>query len=156
MMNHISTSIADYKLSHLLRLISIVSSPVFLSTLTNGERVRGLQGVPRNGPVLLVGYHMLMGLELGMLYKQFLEERKVVLHGMTHPIVFDRKYESSRAEMSDRDNINLLGGIPVNPVIMYRLFQRGSFVLLYPGGAREALHKKVKSVLLASRDGASL
>lgn len=120
---------------------------MFLSTLPNGEIVRGLEGVPGKGPVLLVGYHMLMGLELGMLYKKILEEKKVILHGMAHPVLFTSKTESSREDMSQYDNIRLYGGIPVNPINMYRLFQRDSFVLLYPGGAREALHRKVKSVL---------
>ncbi|XP_078168111.1 esterase/lipase/thioesterase family protein isoform X2 [Carex rostrata] len=124
------------------RLISIASSPVFFSTLQNGKIVRGLEGVPGKGPVLLVGYHMLLGLELGMLHKQFIEDRKMILHGMTHPIVFSRKYESSRTELSHYDNINLYGGVSVNPVNMYRLLQQGSFVLLYPGGTREAMHRK--------------
>ncbi|KAF3324662.1 Acyltransferase-like protein [Carex littledalei] len=124
------------------RLFSLASSPVFLSTLPNGDIVRGLEGVPGKGPVLLVGYHMLMGLELGMLYKKFLEEKKNILHGMAHPVLFTSKTESSREDMSQYDNIRLYGGIPVNPINMYRLFQRDSFVLLYPGGAREALHRK--------------
>jgi hypothetical protein len=139
--------IAYLRLLHLFRLFSLASSPVFLSTLPNGDIVRGLEGVPPKGPVLLVGYHMLMGLELGMLYKKFLEEKKVILHGLAHPIVFSQKIESSRQEVSQYDNMNVYGGIPVNPMSMYRLFQRGSFVLLYPGGAREALHKKVNSIL---------
>lgn len=121
---------------------------MFFSTLQNGKIVRGLEGVPGKGPVLLVGYHMLLGLELGMLHKQFIQDRKMILHGMTHPIVFSRKYESSRTELSHYDNINLYGGVSVNPVNMYRLLQQGSFVLLYPGGTREAMHRKVKSVLL--------
>ncbi|XP_078168112.1 esterase/lipase/thioesterase family protein isoform X3 [Carex rostrata] len=124
------------------RLFSLASSPVFLSTLPNGEIVRGLEGVPGKGPVLLVGNHMLMGLELRMLYKKFLEEKKVILHGMAHPVLFTSKTESSREDMSQYDNIRLYGGIPVNPINMYRLFQRDSCVLLYPGGAREALHRK--------------
>lgn len=36
-----------------------------------------------------------------------------------------------------------LGAVPVTPRNMYRLVKAGEAVLLYPGGAKEALHLKV-------------
>lgn len=36
-----------------------------------------------------------------------------------------------------------LGAVPVTPRNMYRLVKAGEAVLLYPGGAKEALHQKV-------------
>ncbi|KAJ3702049.1 hypothetical protein LUZ61_005754 [Rhynchospora tenuis] len=134
------------------RWFSLATSPVYLSTLPNGKIVRGLEGVPKNGPVLFVSCHFLWGFDLGMLYKQFLEEINVTLYGMAHPVLFSPQIESYRQQVSHLDNLSLLkvldniclfGGIPVNPVNMYRLFQRGSFVLLFPGGAREAAHRKL-------------
>jgi hypothetical protein len=61
--------ILDINVSHLdvPRLISAVTSPVMLSTLEDGKIVKGLAGIPSEGPVLLVGYHMLLGLELAPL-----------------------------------------------------------------------------------------
>jgi len=54
-----------------------------MSTLKNGEIVRGLAGVPDKGPVLFVGYHALMGIELSPLYEEFLrgEEDNCSWHG---------------------------------------------------------------------------
>ncbi|KAL9812727.1 putative alpha/beta hydrolase-1 [Arabidopsis thaliana] len=46
------------------RLLTAVTSPVFLSTLKNGAVVRSLAGIPSEGPVLYVGNHMLLGMEL--------------------------------------------------------------------------------------------
>ncbi|XP_072954046.1 phytyl ester synthase 1, chloroplastic isoform X2 [Typha angustifolia] len=123
------------------QLFNLATDAVLLSTL-NGRIVRGLSGVPNEGPVLLVGNHMLMGLELGPLYEAFLKEKNVILRGMAHPILFSRKYETSRQEISRYDTMTLFGALPVTPINMYRLFSRKSFVLLYPGGAREALHRK--------------
>ncbi|THG00827.1 hypothetical protein TEA_014239 [Camellia sinensis var. sinensis] len=80
-------------------LLRTVTSPAMFSTLEDGKIVRGLSGVPNEGPVLLVGYHMLLGFELGPLVEEFLMEKNVMIRAKSH-------------------------------------------VLLYPGGAREALHRK--------------
>ncbi|CAD6343771.1 unnamed protein product [Miscanthus lutarioriparius] len=126
----------DHKLFHL------ALSPVMMSTLKNGKIVRGLAGVPDKGPVLFVGYHALMGIELSPLYEEFLREKKTIVRGMAHPFLFGKKFESSRQEISRIDTVSMYGGLPVTPINMYRLFERNEFVLLYPGGVREALHRK--------------
>lgn len=113
-----------------------------LSTLENGRIVKGLDGVPDEGPVLLVGIHTLYGLELHPLYEAFLREKNIIIRGMAHPILF-RRVETSWQEVSQSDALSVFGAIPVFPRNMYRLFSRNSHVLLYPGGAREALHRKV-------------
>ncbi|KAJ1687724.1 hypothetical protein LUZ63_019114 [Rhynchospora breviuscula] len=143
-MDHLPPTKSEYDKTFIQgeRWFSLATSPVYFSTLPSGEIVRGLEGVPKKGPVLLVSYHMLWGLDLGMLYKQFLDEIKVNLFGMAHPVIFSPRAESSRREFTHYDNLFLFGGIPVSPVTMYRLLQQGSFVLLFPGGAREALHRK--------------
>lgn len=114
-----------------------------MSTLTNGKIVRGLAGVPDQGPVLFVGYHALMGIELSPLYEEFLREKNTVVRGMAHPVLFGSNYETSRQELSRFDTVSMYGGLPVTPINMYRLFERNQYVLLYPGGVREALHRKV-------------
>ncbi|CAN6469286.1 unnamed protein product [Victoria cruziana] len=118
-------------------------SPVMLSTLKDGSIVRSLSGIPEKGPVLLVGYHMLMGLELYPLVGEFLRQKNVLVRGLAHPVLFSRKMENARTEPSPVDIIKLFGAVPVTPANLFRLLSTKSFVLLYPGGAREALHRKV-------------
>ncbi|CAO2202849.1 unnamed protein product [Urochloa humidicola] len=126
----------DHKLFHL------ALSPVMMSTLKNGKIVRGLSGIPDQGPVLFVGYHALLGIELSPLYEEFLREKETIVRGMAHPFLFGKKFESSRQELPRVDTVSMYGGLPVTPINMYRLFERNEFVLLYPGGVREALHRK--------------
>lgn len=121
---------------------NVATSPVMLSTLKDGSVVRGLAGVPSEGPVLLVGYHMLMGLELAPLVEAFMREKNVLVRGVAHPIMFSKKAESSLKEFNRMDEMKVFGALPVSASNFYRLFSSKSFVLLYPGGAREALHRK--------------
>jgi hypothetical protein len=53
-------------------LVRSASGSAMFSTLEDGKIVEGLAGVPNEGPVLLVGYPILMGLELYSLVKRFL------------------------------------------------------------------------------------
>ncbi|KAF9605406.1 hypothetical protein IFM89_016983 [Coptis chinensis] len=122
--------------------LSLATSPVMLSTLDDGKIVRGLAGVPNEGPVLLVGYHMLMGLELIPLLEEFLRKKKVMIRGMAHPVFFslDTKYPQNDNFWVDK--VRQFGSVPATPSNLYRLLSSNSFSLLYPGGAREALHHK--------------
>lgn len=65
------------------KLFRNASSSVLFSTLDDEKIVRGLSGVPSEGPVLLVGYHMLMGLELFELFEEFLREKKIIARGVS-------------------------------------------------------------------------
>lgn len=117
-------------------------SPVMLSTLANGKIVRGLKGVPEEGPVLLVGYHMLLGLEIGIVVDEFLRERNQMVHGLAHPWIFGKDMETALQETSGLDYFKVFGAIPVSATNLCRLLSEKSHVLLYPGGVREALHRK--------------
>eukprot|EP00268_Persea_americana_P053044 TRINITY_DN5981_c1_g2_i5.p1 TRINITY_DN5981_c1_g2~~TRINITY_DN5981_c1_g2_i5.p1 ORF type:complete len:686 (+),score=119.88 TRINITY_DN5981_c1_g2_i5:141-2198(+) len=119
---------------------NLATGPVMLSTLQDGKIVRGLTGVPSEGPVLLVGYHMLMGFELSPLIEAFLREKNVLVRGIAHPIIFSKKLETSFPFRMD--TMRVFGALPVSARNFYRLFSSKSFVLLYPGGVREALHRK--------------
>ncbi|OVA15061.1 Diacylglycerol acyltransferase [Macleaya cordata] len=123
-------------------LFRLATSSVMFSTLGDGKIVRGLAGVPNKGPVLLVGYHMLMGLELPSLIEEFLREKKVMVRGIAHPMLFSTKNETPSQEFSGFDQVSLFGAVPVSASYMFRLLSTNSIVLLYPGGAREALHRK--------------
>ncbi|KAF3639808.1 phytyl ester synthase 1, chloroplastic [Capsicum chacoense] len=118
------------------------TSPVMLSTMENGKIVRGLAGIPCEGPVLLVGYHMLMGLEIVPLVQEYLRLRKILLRGIAHPTLFTQLVESQTNETSFFDTLRLYGATPVSASNFFKLLATKSHVLLYPGGAREALHRK--------------
>uniref|UniRef100_A0A1D1Z7I1 Acyltransferase-like protein At1g54570, chloroplastic n=1 Tax=Anthurium amnicola TaxID=1678845 RepID=A0A1D1Z7I1_9ARAE len=124
------------------RWVNVTTDPVMLSTLSDGKIVRHLSGVPSEGPAILVGYHMLMGWELGPLVSTFMAERGILLRGVAHPFMFDRSSELLMPDSSSFDSMRLMGAVPVSAVNFYKLLSRRSFVLLYPGGAREALHRK--------------
>lgn len=109
--------------------------------------MRGLAGVPNEGPVLLVGYHMLLGAELAPLIEEFIREKNILLRGIGHPGVFSEKIETSLREMAKLDSFVVFGATPVSASNFFRLFSSKSFILLYPGGSREALHRKVCSFI---------
>jgi hypothetical protein len=76
-------------------LVRSASGSAMFSTLEDGKIVEGLAGVPNEGPVLLVGYHMLMGLQLSSLVERFLIEKNIMVRGLAHPTLFLRTFESS-------------------------------------------------------------
>ncbi|KAF3485887.1 hypothetical protein F2Q69_00055852, partial [Brassica cretica] len=123
------------------KLLIDATSPVYLSTLEDGKIVRGFEGLPSEGPVLYVGYHMLLGLELGPMITQVLKERNIHLRGMAHPMLFINS-EVTFVDTQMLDKYKILGGVPVSNFNIYKLLQAKSHVLLYPGGIREALHRK--------------
>ncbi|KQK04302.1 acyltransferase-like protein At1g54570, chloroplastic isoform X4 [Brachypodium distachyon] len=126
----------DFKLFHQLL------SPVMLSTMKDGEIVRGLSGVPDKGPVLFVGYHQLLAMEMFALFEGFLGEKKTVIRTAAHQVFFVGNFEILRQELSLFDAFSMYGAVPVSPINTYKSFERNEFVLLYPGGVREALHRK--------------
>lgn len=125
------------------RWLTIATSPVMLSTMEDGKIVRGLAGIPSEGPVLFVGYHMLLGLELAPMVLQFLAERNILLRGIAHPMMFNRLRSGILPELSTFDTYRVFGAVPVSGSYFYKLMSSKSHILLYPGGMREALHRKV-------------
>ncbi|CAK9175157.1 unnamed protein product [Ilex paraguariensis] len=124
------------------RWVELATGPVMLSTLENEKIVRGLAGIPSEGPVLFVGYHMLLGFELAPLVSRFWIERNILLRGIAHPMVFTKLREGRLPELSTFDTFRTMGAVPVSATNFYRLLSLKSHVLLYPGGMREALHRK--------------
>ncbi|XP_073031705.1 phytyl ester synthase 1, chloroplastic-like [Primulina eburnea] len=131
-----------------LCLLRLGTSPVMLSTLGDGQIVRGLEGIPDQGPVLLVGYHMLLGTELGSIVEEFLREKTIMVHGVAHPEMFNQNYDGPLQDTSDFDMFRVFGAIPVTASNIFKLLSTKSYVLLYPGGVREALHRKGESYKL--------
>lgn len=124
-------------------LVNFATSPVLLSTLEDGRIVRGLAGIPEEGPVLFVGYHMLLGLELAPMVGQFFTEKNIILRGMAHPLMFIKMKEGRLPDLASYDSFRMMGAVPVTAKNFYKLLSTKSHVLLYPGGMREALHRKV-------------
>lgn len=123
------------------RFLRNAVSSVFLSTMEDRRIVKGLAGVPDEGPVLLVGYHMLMGLELGPMSEAFIKEKNILFRGMAHPILYSE--DAADKEFGYGDWIKVFGAYPVTATNLFKLLSSKSHVLLYPGGAREALHYRV-------------
>ncbi|RDX65140.1 Acyltransferase-like protein, chloroplastic, partial [Mucuna pruriens] len=123
------------------RLYNLVAT-VMLSTLEDGIIVKGLAGIPSEGPVLFVGNHMLLGLEKVPLIFQFLLERNIVVRGIAHPLMFRRSKKGKLPDISYFDSHRIMGIVPVAPTNLFKLFSSKSHVLLYPGGIREAFHRK--------------
>lgn len=116
-----------------------------LSTGEDGKIVRGLSGIPSEGPVLFVGYHMMLAFELIPLVSRFWIERKILLRGMAHPLTFRKIKRGLLPDLSTYDGFRFMGAVPVSATNFYKLCSSKSHILLYPGGMREALHRKVRS-----------
>ncbi|TYH99540.1 hypothetical protein ES332_A11G073500v1 [Gossypium tomentosum] len=132
------------KLHDSISWVLTATSPVMLSTLEDGKVVRGLAGIPSEGPVLFVGYHMLMGFEVIPLVAQIMMERNILVRGIAHPAMFVRVKDRRppEPELSDFDILRVMGAVPVSAANFYKLMSSKSHALLYPGGIREALHRK--------------
>lgn len=59
----------------------------------------------------------------------------------------DGRHVTPPSSLSERLSVLMtkLGAVPVTPRNMLKLFKAGECVLLYPGGAKEALHQKVRT-----------
>ncbi|KAK5837933.1 phytyl ester synthase 1, chloroplastic-like [Gossypium arboreum] len=137
-----SMSEFKYAFDEVAGYIRFASGSAMFSTMEDGKIVQGLAGVPNEGPVLLVGYHMLMGLELSCLIEAFLREKKIMVRGIAHPELFWGKLQSSSNEFAFSDWVKVMGALPVTANYLFKALSTKSHVLLYPGGAREALHYK--------------
>ncbi|KAK2415221.1 Esterase/lipase/thioesterase family protein [Trifolium repens] len=124
------------------RLLSIITSSVMLSTLEDGKIVRGPAGIPSEGPVLLVGNHMLLGLDIIPLFSHFYRKRDILVRGMAHPVLFRRQKSGRLPEISSFDSLRYMGAVPVAASNLFKLLSSKSHVLLFPGGVREAFHRK--------------
>ncbi|KAG0621272.1 hypothetical protein M758_3G006800 [Ceratodon purpureus] len=124
------------------KLIWQATSPVFFSTTDSGEVELGLQNIPNDRPVLFVGNHMYFGLDMTIIIYKVFKERGLMVRGLAHPVLFETKWEEDLQESSMSDLYRNFGAVPVSGKTMFKLLKTGYSTLLYPGGAREALHRK--------------
>ncbi|KMZ60507.1 Esterase/lipase/thioesterase family protein [Zostera marina] len=110
---------------------------------------------------------MLMGAELLSMVLEFFNKKNINLRGLAHPFLFDKTAERWLPVSSLFDCMRLFGAVPVTPLNFYQLMSEKQFVLLYPGGLREGLHKKGEEyklfwpeksefIRMASRFGATI
>eukprot|EP01035_Chromulina_nebulosa_P020813 gene20813-26981_t len=134
-------------------LIDKLVSPIFLSRDSKGFLQKGLKNVPlgKSGrPVLLVGNHQLFGGDLYFLIRRFLNEKHCLVRGLAHPVIFLEENRGSKQNNDDslKSRFTKFGAIEVSPVAYYELLKRNETILLYPGGVKEATHKKNEANLL--------
>ena len=154
------------------------NSPVFFSTLSDGRYdydsrpdvfddpllpstgsvVQGMDGIPDDRPVLFVGNHPLMALDMSMLVYGLLKDKDILVRGLAHPAVMQEAINVVKPpegkELTPTEQIlvtlfdprdayklyTTYGAVSVSPRSAYRLLNHGECVLLYPGGAIEARH----------------
>ncbi len=65
-------------------------SPVFFSEDSEGTIHRGLGHVfsGTDRPILLIGNHQLMGLDMSFMIREFLVEKNRLMRGLAHPAIF--------------------------------------------------------------------
>ncbi|KAI3669233.1 hypothetical protein L6452_40460 [Arctium lappa] len=129
------------------RWLDVATSPVMLSTLEDGKIVRSLSGIPSQGPILFVGCHNMLGFEVDPMIRRFILERNIIIRGVAHPMLFKKLREGKMPDLATYDVTRVLGAVPVSASNLYKLFSMKYHVLLYPGGVREALHRKVGGLL---------
>ncbi|KAJ4838462.1 hypothetical protein Tsubulata_046401, partial [Turnera subulata] len=88
------------------------------------------------------GSAMFSTLDDGKIVREYLREKNIVVHGLAHPVLFTGNIEGSSPEFSMYDWMKVMGAVPVTGSNLFKLLSAKSHVLLYPGGAREALHYK--------------
>lgn len=145
-----------------------LSSPVFISTSEDGMRSFGLGVLPTPGerPIIFVGNHQSLALDMGIFIEEILKERGIMLRGLAHPAIFASKRKNNDAARIDampafinalNGNMNTnngtrnrgfesfleeFGAVPVGPTNFVKLLANKEAILLYPGGVKEAYRKK--------------
>ncbi|XP_015968533.1 phytyl ester synthase 1, chloroplastic [Arachis duranensis] len=141
--DYIPISMNEFKTAmDIVGLLRFLTGSVVFSTLEDGKIVQGLDGVPVEGPVIYVGYHMLLGVDLPSLVEEFITQKGIVLRGISHPELFEGRRENASSEFGVFDWMKIFGSVPVSGSYLFKLLKNNSHILLYPGGQREALHYK--------------
>lgn len=111
-------------------------SPVFI-----GEE--NLDGLSRDRPVLFLCNHTLLGwLDGGFLILRMITRYGVELQSLAHPALFSRPgMRFPGTTNATKEDMQAFGITPVSPTSALRLLTKDRWVLLFPGGVREALLK---------------
>ncbi len=100
-------------------------------------RFYGLDNIPADGPVLLVGNHTLMGgMDAPLLLPEVLRRRGRLLRGLAEDVLI--------AVPGLRDFLHHFGIVRGNRRNCMALLQRGEALIVFPGGGREAVGRKAE------------
>uniref|UniRef100_A0A7S0SGW0 Phospholipid/glycerol acyltransferase domain-containing protein n=1 Tax=Mantoniella antarctica TaxID=81844 RepID=A0A7S0SGW0_9CHLO len=128
-----------------LAMFRAIVSPVFFSTRADGRIIPGLDAVPLgegDRPVIFVGNHQTLAVDLGFLIQEFIQQRGVLIRGLTHPTVFANAAGNVGSDADFSKLLTTFGAVPVSGKNLYKLLAAGEAVLLFPGGVREAYKRR--------------
>ncbi|WP_084510799.1 lysophospholipid acyltransferase family protein [Nocardia lijiangensis] len=121
-----------------IRLIEALLAPMRAWT---SPRFYGLDNIPADGPVLLVGNHNLMGgLDAPLLMPEVLRRRGRLIRGLAENVLI--------AVPGLRHFLHYYGAVRGNRHNCTTLLARGEAVIVFPGGGREAVRRKNEKYLL--------
>lgn len=130
-----------------------LASPIFLSTGPGGNVEVGLRNLRtsvlnKGKPVLFVGNHQLLALDLSLMLEGVWRETGTLLRGLAHPMLFQGiggvpgVFGAANGGDDGGNMYETFGAVPVSGRNAHKLLARGDAVLLFPGGISEAMHGK--------------
>lgn len=104
-------------------------------------RFYGLENIPADGPVLLVGNHNLMGgIDAPLLLPEVLRRRGRLIRGLAENVLINVP--------GIRQLLHHFGTVRGNRSNCLALLARGEAVIVFPGGGREAVRRKNEKYVL--------
>ncbi|GMH67866.1 hypothetical protein TrST_g13528 [Triparma strigata] len=116
-------------------------SPKFYSTNGNNNVIGNLNYLPTPAsgrPILFVGNHQFLGLDVKLVVSEILEKRNYLVRGLGHPVIFGGG--NSTASNNFNNDFIEYGTVKVSPANYYNLMKTKQAMLLYPGGVSEVFH----------------
>ncbi|PXX54604.1 1-acyl-sn-glycerol-3-phosphate acyltransferase [Nocardia tenerifensis] len=121
-----------------LRVIEALLAPLRAWT---SPRFYGLENIPTEGPVLLVGNHNLMGgIDAPLLLPEVLRRRGRLIRGLAENVLI--------AVPGVRHFLHRYGAVRGTRANCLALLKRGDAVIVFPGGGREAVRRKNEKYVL--------
>ncbi|GAA5082774.1 lysophospholipid acyltransferase family protein [Nocardia iowensis] len=121
-----------------LRVIEALLAPLRAWT---SPRFYGLENIPAEGPVLLVGNHNLMGgIDAPLLLPEVLRRRGRLIRGLAENVLI--------AVPGLRHFLHRYGAVRGTRGNCLALLKRGDAVIVFPGGGREAVRRKNEKYVL--------
>ncbi|MGK8556574.1 lysophospholipid acyltransferase family protein [Nocardia gipuzkoensis] len=121
-----------------LRLIDTLLAPLRAWT---SPRFYGLENIPAEGPVLLVGNHNLLGgIDAPLLLPEVLRRRGRLIRGLAENVLINVP--------GVRHLLHHFGSVRGTRSNCLTLLARGEAVMVFPGGGREAVRRKNEKYML--------